>query len=190
MKKLQIPYVTTNEGKFKDIQDFLARSTDLHIDVYQKNLEIEEFQSDDQLEIVKKKARAAWTNLKTPLLIEDAGIFFEKYHNFPGTFSKYIFKSLGFEGLCKLYESGDRAYFKLILCYIAGPEDLHFFEGRCEGSLIRPHTGMHANLPYQVIFVPDGAKKTYQQLSDDGEKAPFAFRTKAFEKFLKWFNKK
>jgi inosine/xanthosine triphosphate pyrophosphatase family protein len=49
---------------------------------------------------------------------------------------------------------------------------------------------MNAALPYQVIFVPDGAKKTYQQLADDGEKAPFAFRTKAFQEFLEWFNKK
>ena len=184
--KPQIPYVTTNKGKFKDIQDFLSQNPDLPMVVTQKALEIDEFQSDDQLEIVQKKAIAAWNELKTPLLIEDAGIFFEKYHNFPGTFSKYIFKSLGFEGLTKLYEPGDKAYFKLMLCYIENPESLHFFEGRCEGKLILPHIGANASLPYQVLFVPNGATKTYQQLSDDGEKTPFAFRIKAFKAFTEW----
>lgn len=187
MNKLHIPYVTTNKGKFKDILDFVAQHPECPFSVTQNALEVEEFQSDDQQEIVTKKALAAWNELKTPLLIEDAGIFFEKYHNFPGTFSKYIFKSLGFEGLTKLYEPGDRAYFKLMLCYIENAETLHFFEGRCEGSLILPHQGMNAALPYQVIFVPDGATKTYQQLTDNGEKTPFAFRNKAFQAFVDWF---
>lgn len=190
MPKILIPYVTTNEGKFKDIQDVIHQNPNLPLSVFQKALEIDEFQSDDQEEIVTKKALLAWNELKTPLLIEDAGIFFAKYHNFPGTFSKYIFKSLGFEGLTKLYEVGDKAYFRLMLCYIENPETLHFFEGQCEGSLILPHKGIHAKLPYQVIFVPNGSTKTYQQLSDDGEKTPFAFRAKAFKAFTEWFLEK
>jgi XTP/dITP diphosphohydrolase len=187
MQKINIPYVTTNHGKFKDIENFLKNHPTIPVSITQKPVETTEIQGDNQKEITTHKALEAWNILKRPLLVEDAGIFFENYHNFPGTFSKWIFKSLGREHITKLFQPGDRAYFQLTLCYIDGTESLHFFEGKCSGSLIAPPEKINVALPYQTFFIPDGAAKTYQELSDAGEKEPFAFRAHAIKKFLEWY---
>jgi XTP/dITP diphosphohydrolase len=189
MQKIIIPYVTTNNGKFQDIAVFLKSNPDLPIELIQSPIETTEVQSDNQEEITRQKALEAFSIVKTPLLVEDAGIFFEKYNNFPGTFSKWVFKSLGRENIIKLFTPGDRAYFQLTLCYIESPESLHFFKGTCHGTLITPPEKINVALPYQTFFVPDGSTKTYQQLSDDLEKEPFAFRVKALKEFLEWFKK-
>jgi len=189
--KITIPYVTTNAGKFGDITTFVSTHPDLPVQFIQEPLETTEIQSDNQEEITRYKALEAWNILKTPLLVEDAGIFFEKYHNLPGTFSKWIFKSLGKEHITRLFQPGDRAYFQVTLCYIENPNSIHFFTGTCHGTLIAPPEQINAKLPYQTFFVPDGSTKTYQELSDAGEKEPFAFRVHALKNFIEWFlNKK
>ncbi len=188
MNKQTIPYVTTNKGKFQEVVSFLADSPNLPFNLVQEPLETTEVQSDDQKEISRFKAIEAWNMLKKPLLVEDAGIFFEKYQNFPGTFSKWVFKSLGFEGVSKLYTPGDRAYFQITLCYIENPEKLEFFQTRCYGTLIAPKPGHNPSLPFSVLFIPDGFNQTYQELTDAGQKGAFKFRQKAIESFVKWLS--
>jgi len=181
-----IPYVTTNKGKFQEVSVFLEQHGNLPFNLAQETLETSEVQSDDQKEITQHKAIEAWNKLQKPLLVEDAGIFFEKYQNFPGTFSKWIFKSLGFEGVSKLYTPGDRAYFQITLCYIENPENMYFFQERCYGTLIGPKPGHNQSLPFSVLFIPDGFTQTYQELTDSGEKGSFKFRAKAINSFVEW----
>lgn len=189
MNQQIIPYVTSNNGKFQEVVHFLAEYSNLPFNLAQDPLETTEVQSDDQKEIAQHKAIEAWNTLKKPLLVEDAGIFFEKFHNFPGTFSKWIFKSLGFAGISKLYSPGDRAYFQITLCYIENPETMHFFQERCYGTLIAPKHGHNPSLPFDTILVPDGFTQTYQELKNTGQKGTFKFRAKAIASFVEWFNK-
>lgn len=190
MNKPITPYVTSNNGKFQEVSQLLKDHPHLDCKITQSHLETTEIQSDDQEEITHRKALEAWDLLKTPLLVEDAGIFFEQYHNFPGTFSKWVFKSLGFEGLCKLYRPGDRAQFQVTLCYIESPASLHFFKGTSSGTLIAPKPGYNPQLPYSVIFVPDGYTQSYQELSDAGEVRAISPRKKAFLAFAEWLSAK
>lgn len=187
MNKIILPYITTNIGKYQDIVNTAKEIASMPFEIEQLALEVDELQSDSQEEIVHKKAQLAWAIVQRPFLIEDAGMFFEKYHNFPGTFSKYIFKSLGFEGLTKLYQPGDRASFKLVLGYCTGPEKIDFFTGECSGNLVAPGYPHKSYMPYSAIFVPDGKIKTYQELADLGEKVSISFRGGAFKKFVEWY---
>ena len=187
MNNFQIPYVTTNKGKFQEISHFLTEYTHLPFFLAQEAFETTEIQSDDQKEIAGHKAREAWNHFKRPLLVEDAGFFFEKYHNFPGTFSKWIFKSLGFKGVSKLYQPGEKAYFKVTLCFIENPESLHFFTVESHGTLAAPSANYNAHLPYSALFIPDGYTENYQKLSDAKSPGDFYPRKMVIKKFIEWF---
>ena len=76
-----IAYVTSNNGKFLEVQRYLQRHAP-DINLIRANVDIEEMQSMDQHAIALDKAQKAWDQLKTPLLIDDAGIYFNRWHEF------------------------------------------------------------------------------------------------------------
>jgi non-canonical purine NTP pyrophosphatase (RdgB/HAM1 family) len=186
MKKT-IGYATTNQGKFEEVDRYLKlHAPDITLELVA--LDVQEIQSIDQQEIAFDKAQKAWALVKRPLLIDDAAVYFEKYHLFPGTLSKFVSKGLGFEGIKRLIDVGDRAHFLLYLIYIEGLDSYHIFEGRCEGHLIKPERfDAHPSLPFDTYFIPDGASKTYAQLRGTKEEAMYLYRLRALKKFLDWF---
>lgn len=185
-----IYFATGNKGKFEDLLDQCV-SRDLPFALEQLVCDVDEIQSDDQVEIAMRKARAAWEQERKPLLVDDAGMFFEQYHNFPGTFSKYIYRSLKLEGLQKLFAPGDKAYFAVVFAFADEQGEVTPFQAKLSGSLIyaQPEE-IDPALPFTAMFVPEGATKSYQQLARDGEKGPFAVRAHALDKFLVWFKQR
>ncbi len=184
----ELYYVTGNDGKFKEVKDFLERYNP-EITLKQYHVDLVEHQTFDQRAIALSKAKQGWDLLQKPLLVDDAGIYFEKYNNFPGVFTKFIYHGIGFEGLLKLTEEDSRAYFLLYLVYIDGPKSYEVFEGKCQGKITWEQNGAtaHPKLPYDEIFLPDGSAKTYAQLRGSQEMDEYAYRLKALRKFLKWF---
>jgi len=85
----EIFYVTGNTGKFNEVKDFADRVFS-EIDLKQYHVELSEQQILDQRTIAVSKAMQAWEVIKQPLLVDDAGFFFEKYPKFPGTLSKPV----------------------------------------------------------------------------------------------------
>ena len=108
-------YIATgNDGKFEETESFLTNKLP-SIRVLKASIPFVEVQSDDQQEIVLDKARQAWQQLQKPFLVEDAGILFDRYKNFPGPLTKFVYQGIGIEGLLKLVTQGDRATFVLYL---------------------------------------------------------------------------
>ena len=91
-----IYFVSGNKGKLIEIQKF---NENFGIDLAQAELDLLEPQATSLTYISKFKAVHAWKKLKKPLFVDDGGIFFEKYNNFPGTMSKYVAHGLGSEGI-------------------------------------------------------------------------------------------
>ena len=127
-----------------------------------------------------------------PLLLDDAAVYFEKYHKFPGTLSKFVSEGLGFEGIKRLIDTDDRAYFLLYMVYIDAPDSMHVFEGRCDGKLINPATfSGHPHLPYDVFFIPNGSEITYAEMHKSFDRYATSFyRIKALQKFLAWYQQR
>ncbi len=182
-------YVTSNAGKFEEVEQCI-RAHELPITLLRFDADIEEIQTMNQEEIAIDKALKAWTLLKKPLLVDDSGIYFEKYHEFPGVMSKYISHGIGMAGIMKLIEPGDRAYFRLHLVFVDTEGIPHSFEGLCKGYLVIPAVlQAHADLPYDDIFVPDelaGEPQTYAQLRGTSQFEQFSYRLRALNKFLTW----
>ncbi len=63
-----------------------------------------------------------------PVLVDDTGVFFDAYPDFPGINPKWVFDRLGYKGLLKLVEHEKRtAYFKTAAAICFPGEKAHEF---------------------------------------------------------------
>lgn len=186
MKKV-VYYVTSNVAKFQEVQEFLAHHHYDYIELRHESIDLEEIQTLDQEFLACDKARKAWDVLKKPLLIDDGAIYFARYNNFPGPLAKFVAQGLGFEGLKRLIEDGDRATRVLYLAYYNGQGQPVLFEGKSEGTLIKSTDQGDPRLPYNALFIPDGAEQTSAQMSGlVAQHGQHFYRIKALQKFLDW----
>ena len=180
-------YATTNKSKFEEVKRFIKKH-EPSIQLKQLDKDIPEIQTLDQKAIALDKAKLAWEIIKEPILVDDSAMYFEPYNHFPGTMSKFVHQGIGLEGLLKLAPQGTKAYFLLHLVYIENSQEPQVFEGRCDGIIVEPHQApFHPKLPYDAIFKPNGCDKTYAELRGTDEEHLFAYRLRAFKKFIEWF---
>ena len=183
-----VTYVTSNNGKFLEVERYVKRHVP-EINLVRADLDIEEIQSMSLHTVAMDKAQKAWHKLKTPLLIDDAGIYFNRWHQFPGVLTKFVREGLGMEGLKRLIDEGDTGYFQLWLVYADEHGKLHPFEGRCDGILTKDYQGdAHAELPYDLCFKPEGLEKTYAEIKQDPAYEHLLYRLRAVQKFLTWLD--
>lgn len=183
-----IYFSTGNPGKFEDVRGFIEHHAP-HVELRQFSADIPEIQSYDQRSVALAKARSAWDILQKPVLIDDAGIYFERYDRFPGVLTKYVFKGLGSEGIKRLFNEGDRAHFLLYLVLCYGPDSFEVFEGRRQGTLISQDIFLPVpSLPYDQFFVPTGFAMTYAEMREKDRELFYAedVRIPAVRCFAHW----
>lgn len=173
---MKMLFVTGNEGKFAQVRGFLKG-----VEVEKLDVELREMQSLDQEEVVRDKALQALEIAKKPVVVEDTGIYFNAFPKFPGTLTKLVFKALGFKGIFKLLEGGDRrAYFKTIAAYASPGKEVKLFEGVLDGKIstvMREKVDPH--LPFMQVFIPKGFDVPYVDIPEK-DKARVTHRAKAF----------
>lgn len=182
----ELYYVTSNSDKFELVYRYLERNAP-NIQLKPCAHDLIEIQSYNQEEVAIDKARQAWKLLQKPVLIDDAGIYFEKYRDFPGVFTKFVYHALGRDGLRKLVVPGDRACFRLTMVYWYGPEQYATFIGECQGHIVDqvqfvPGLGS----PYDALFAPVEDPRSFAELHATGEHEQYHYRLKALQKFLHW----
>lgn len=182
----EIFYATGNPGKFEDVSSFLEHQAP-HIKLIQYAEELPELQSTDQRFVAVEKGREAWRRLKKPVIVDDAGIYFERYNNFPGVFTKFLYKGIGFEGIRRLVPEGDPVYYQLHLVYAYGENEHAVFVGRCDGTLTyQAEFPVNPPLPFDTLFVPCGERRTFAELRRLGLLEPCDHRIAACKDFLAW----
>jgi len=185
---MKIVYLlTSNLGKVEEIKLHLKK---FGIDVLAKDMEIPEIKSESQEDIAIEKVKFAVKKIKKPVITEDTGIYFEAYKNFPGTNSRWLYESIGYEGILKLLEGKSRkAYFKTTIGFCEPDKEPKVFVGICKGEIVnKPSGNPHPRLPYDAIFVPEGETRTFAEMTKE-EKNRYSHRAKSAEKFAEWFIK-
>lgn len=190
MKKIYIG--TTNEGKIKEIR---AAFTDTDVELLPLEVDFDELEEKmkeegvrDMMLISKAKAKAAFESIKQqgkelhPVIVDDAGIYFEKLGDEPGIDTKsFVKKNGGIEGVKKLISQGDRAYFQSVISYIdAGFSEPKSFIGKVEGHLSPNDNAVEieGGLPFNHVFIPDGYDEFMYKIPLE-ERAKFSHRFKA-----------
>ena len=184
-----ICYVTSNPGKFAEAEHYIKRCVP-GITLERVDLDIPEIQSLDVAAIATAKARYAWDKIRRPLFIDDGGIYFNRWNQFPGALSKFVAQSLGVDGISRLIDEGDTGYFLLYLAYVDEQGNEHLFEGRCDGNLVkRPVGDFDPNLPFRAIFKPEGQDLTYEQMAHNPLYEQYFHRIRALNKLVEWLVK-
>ncbi len=177
---------TSNLGKVEEISKHLKK---FGIEVIGMQMDIPEIQ-DTQDRVAEEKAKFATKAIKAPVIVEDTGVYFEAYKDFPGIHSRFIFQAIGYEGILKLLESKSRkAYFKTVMAYCEPDKEPKIFIGINNGRIAETVIGTsHPRLPYDSVFIPDGEKRVFAEMTKE-EKAKYSARAKAAEAFAEWFAK-
>jgi XTP/dITP diphosphohydrolase len=147
-------------------------------------LEIPELRSNDVGEIARGKARYAYSQLNTPLIVDDTGFFITALGGFPGPYAAYVLNSIGNTGILKLMEGiSDRtARFTTGIAY-ADDHGLEVFTGTLEGKIAHDPRGKNG-FGYDPIF--EIGEMTLAEISLP-EKSKISHRARALSAFHDWF---
>lgn len=175
----EIYFVTSNENKLKEAESILKRKLN------QINLEVDEIQEIDVEKVVKDKAKRAYLKIRKPVLVEDTGFYISALNDFPGALIKWLLKTIGNEGICKIVNKNRRIKAKTCFC-LYNEKHYHIFTGELEGTLARKPLG-ETGFGWDPIFIPKGSKKSFAQLSKE-EKNKISMRFLALEKLKNFLN--
>ncbi|MFH1353683.1 MAG: RdgB/HAM1 family non-canonical purine NTP pyrophosphatase [bacterium] len=184
---MKITFITTNKHKFQEVKAILV---DYPIELEHLDMEYEENHDDSLEEIAMDAAEKLANKLNKPIILEDTGLFFAAYQNFPGALSKFIFNSLGYEGIFKLLAGKKRsAHFKTVTAFCQPGKKPQLFTGIMKGKITEKVFDQDKNfMPYDRIFIPQGEKKTISSMSLK-KKNTFSQRGQAFRKFGEYIKK-
>lgn len=183
----EILFITSNQRKVLEMNEILK---DYGINLIQESvLDYIEDKDKDMKEVCESASRYLAKKLNQEVVVEDTGLYFEAYNNFPGPHPKFVFNSLGFEGIMKLLEGKSRkAYFKTAVAYCKPGEDPKIFEGIMHGTISeKVYSPEKEAMPYDHIFLPDGYDRVIIDM-EIKEKNSFSQRgmaTRALGEYLK-----
>jgi len=182
MKK--ITFITSNKFKLQEIGAILK---DYGVELEQKKIDYPEDKEDDMEQVVIKAAKNLANELKKPVMVEDTGLYFKAYNNFPGALPKFVINGIGFDGIFRLLEGKDRTVtFKTYIGFCKPGEEPVTFNAEMNGEIIDkvidPDTD---TMPYNHIFKPEGQEKVVAQLSLEEFNA-ISHRAKASHKLGKY----
>lgn len=179
-------FVTSNPFKFEEVREIAERHG---VEIVQRSVPYVEIQADELEDVVKPGVQQACRLLGAPCFIEDAGLFVDALNGFPGPYSKFVFLTIGNQGLLKLMESKTdrRAEFRSAVGYCAPKEKPMVFAGRVRGTLALKARGTHG-FGFDPIFLAENAEKTFAEM-ETSEKNKFSHRGQAIEKFFEWYTR-
>ncbi len=156
-------YVTTNAGKVREAESYLAEGS-----VSQLDFDYTEIQAGSLGPIAARGAREAYRHADEPVLVDDAGLFIEALDGFPGPYSAYVEDTLGIDRVRELARDLEdpRAAFRCTLAYCDG-----------EGFAASPDAVDRGDRAAAAAAGPTDA-------DDSNEREPAALPVKLFEGYV------
>lgn len=179
MKELY--FITSNEGKVREATEKLRP---LGYSVIQKDLGYPEVQADSLEEVVLQGLEHIQAKYHQAFILEDAGLFIDTLQGFPGVYSKYVFFTIGLQGILRLLDGKKNrdAVFRSVYAYCEPGKKPVIVVGECTGMISTTQRGEHG-FGYDPLFVPQGSEKTFGEMTIQ-EKNKFSHRSKALEKLV------
>ena len=167
-------FVTGSISKVAEAERILRMKID------HRRVELTEIQAVDVEEVVTHKAKYAYESLgRKPVMIEDTGLFIETWNGLPGALVKWFVERVGVSGICQMMHAfpNKHAWARTVVATYDGK--LNLFSGEVHGRIADAPAG-ESGFGWDKLFVPDGAYKTFSEMSPD-EKDKYSMRRIAFE---------
>lgn len=158
---MNVFFVTGNANKAKYFSKLIG------FDIEHKDVDVEEIQSLDLVDVAVGKAKAAYSQIKQPVIVEDTSLEVKALGGLPGTFIKWFEKTLGLEGICRITSlSADRtAIARNVHVYYDG-KTTKIFEGSLDGIIPDSPKGK-SGFGYNPIFIPYDSQKTLAEMTEE-----------------------
>ncbi len=182
---MKLDFVTSNSHKYEEISHYLQERG------YQcrwVRMKYEEIQADTTEEVSMASLNALENLIDGPFFLEDTGLYIKSLNGFPGPYSSYVMKSIGNEGILKLLDGMPRDATFITVVSFRDQRGKHQFRGECKGGISMEMRGK-SGFGYDPIFIPDGEKKTYAEMTLE-EKNRNSHRIRAMESFLSYLQEK
>jgi XTP/dITP diphosphohydrolase len=179
-------FVTSNIHKFQEACYILS---ECKIAAAKLKVEAVEIQDDSLENIAKYSALDAVKNCGLPVFVEDAGLFVEALQGFPGPYSRYVYDTVGVEGILKLMKNIENrgAYFMSVIAFGSPKEQPVCFVGKVEGKISLQKRGT-AGFGYDPVFIPlEGDGRTFAEMTT-AQKNRVSHRAEALRKFAEWYS--
>ncbi|HLF05753.1 MAG TPA: RdgB/HAM1 family non-canonical purine NTP pyrophosphatase [Thermoplasmata archaeon] len=162
MRLRTLRVVTTNPGK---LREFRTAFDLLGISVRQVDREYPEIQADDFEAVARAGVEWLRDRGQRDFVLEDAGLRVDALGGFPGVYSKFVFQTIGCDGILRLMRGRrDRSasFVSVIAGELGGKRIL--VRGECAGSLSHRARG-GLGFGFDPIFVPRGERRTFAQMA-------------------------
>lgn len=139
----------------------------LGITIEHKKVHLDEIQTTDLVELVEHKARQAYEQIKSPVIVDDFGFGFDALNGLPGPFTKFFIESEnGAEMMCRMIDGFEDRSAKVTsaIGYCDGTTTKVFIKtlGGTTAMYPRGSNGIHTD----QIFIPEGYYQTRAELDD------------------------
>jgi XTP/dITP diphosphohydrolase len=187
-------FATNNANKVAEIQSLVGPDFNI-IDMQSAGIDIDIPEPHETLnENALEKASTIFKITSTNCFSEDTGLEIESLNGAPGVKSaRYAGEDRNFQAnidkvLQELATAANRkAQFRTVICLI-WENQTYYFEGICKGQIAHTMQG-EKGFGYDPIFIPDGADKSFAQMSME-EKNTFSHRQKAVTQLFEFLRSK
>ncbi len=187
MKK--IFFITSNNGK---VHEAIKKLHPLGYDIIQKNIGYPEIQTDSLEKVARFGVHHVQDLVDHPFILEDAGLFIDALHGFPGVYSSYVYHTIGLDGILSLLNERKHthrsAVFRSVFAYADPNGDPWLFLGECKGIISNKKKG-EKGFGYDPIFIPSSSERTFAEM-DTEEKNGFSHRGKSLGKLVDFLKKR
>ena len=185
---MKIIFATNNQHKVDEVRSVLPPAFEI-LTLKESGIDIDIPEPHETLEDnAREKAITIYHLTNTACFSEDTGLEVFALNGAPGVRSaRYAGEAKSFQkNIEKLLQNlqgteDRRARFRAVICLII-EGNVEFFEGVCEGKITEASEGAEG-FGYDPVFVPDGATKTFAEMSMD-EKNKYSHRRKAVDKLV------
>ena len=157
---MRVRFVSSNPAKFREVRSVLRRHG---IETVWSNRRLPEPQADRLEEVVKAKLAALPPSVGYSL-VEDSGLFLDGLGGFPGVYSAYVFRTVGLDGILRLVRGRSRRAVFRTVAGVRSPMGQWIAFGESRGRIAARPRGA-GGFGYDPIFVPDGSRRTFAQMS-------------------------
>lgn len=179
---MKVLFSTTNKHKINEANEI---GKIYGIEFEQINFPYSEIRDEKFENVASEGVKYVYERVKNAVIVEDSGIVIDALNGFPGTFSAFVEKKIGNNGILKLMMGVENrnARYVSVVAFFDG-KTLKTYIGTVEGKISDEERGS-GGFGYDPIFIPDGFEETFGENPELKNK--ISHRKKSIEGFCKFY---